>query len=207
MTIFAVREGGRGGGRNMQVTHNMNTQVCKIIHRQIMIIVTSLYWNSLCLSLITALRQKCPNKYSKSLVTPEDRSYTDNSTGIKYNCVVADNSTTVQRKQCTTGCSKTIDGVDTKLCCKVKINMTVSRLFKCFPMNDSEEEEDSENGVIEMYFDVLNQRKCDCFRCDAICPHPSVNDNNDSKTDNDLTEESPSEEVTLEEPTLDLTQQ
>lgn len=87
-------------------------------------------------------------------MTKEIRTITENN--MNYTCELEH-----RLKTCTASCEKD----DRLLCCRVKVNKIIQRLFNCTPNDPSA-------SIIRRKFNVTSQKRCECFFCKDLCPAP-----------------------------------
>lgn len=104
-----------------------------------------------CLPLVAP--RLCPK--NPRTLSDERREITEN--GVNYMCVVEGSK--IRKKKCATGCmykGKT-------QCCRVEINRVKLKKFICTARDANEPQ-------IMKEFNVTEQRKCECFNCEDVCP-------------------------------------
>lgn len=96
----------------------------------------------------------CPNNPRN--YSDEWREITEN--GVNYTCVVEGNK--IRKKMCGTGC---VHDEGKTQCCRVEVNRVKRVNFICTAREPNEPQ-----IMKELY--VTEQRKCECFYCEDVCP-------------------------------------
>lgn len=119
-----------------------------------------------------AVNRYCPR--NPRYRSDENRTITEN--GTSYTCTVDGDK--VKKKNCSTGCTHT----GRAMCCRVEINRVKPRNFTCVPNKHS-------GDNVTRVFNVVAQKKCECFFCSDVCPVQDFLDRVVTESDdNNLTE-------------------